>query len=52
MGNIQAYNKRIGAWVKGKIVTNSKGGSFFKVIDVKQKQKDKPFANVKKVRRE
>jgi 2-succinyl-5-enolpyruvyl-6-hydroxy-3-cyclohexene-1-carboxylate synthase len=52
MGKIQAYNKRIGAWVMGKIVTNNKGGSYFKVLNVKQKEKEKPFVGVKKVRRE
>lgn len=42
----QAYNKRIGAWVKGHVVNNKKGGKYFKVIDVKQKNPNKPFKKI------
>lgn len=44
----QYYNKRIGAWVKGNIVTTWGGGIFFKPLDVKQKQPKIPFKRVPK----
>lgn len=45
----QAYNGRIGAWVKGKVTKNPEtGGNYFKVLDVKQREPKKPFKGVKK----
>lgn len=44
----QYYNKKIGAWVKGKVAKNPKGGKYFKVSDVKQREPKKPFKGVKK----
>jgi hypothetical protein len=42
----QYYNKKIGAYVKGEVKTTKKGGKYFKVKDVKQKDPKKPFRNV------
>lgn len=42
----QSYNKRIGAYVKGKVVEGPKGGKFFLAKNVKEKDPDKPFKGV------
>lgn len=47
MGKIfQSYNKKIGAYVKGKVVENEKGGKFFLATNVKQQEPKKPFKNI------
>ena len=47
MAIFQSYNKRINAYVKGEIINNKKtGGKYFKAIDVKQKESDKPFKGI------
>jgi hypothetical protein len=44
----QYYNKRIGAWVKGRMVKAKNGGKRFEIVNVKQKDPKKPFKGVKK----
>jgi hypothetical protein len=44
---IQGYNKKINAWVKGKIVKGKDGSEFYQVLDVKQREPNKPFKNIK-----
>jgi len=46
MPKFQSYNGRINAWVSGHIVKNKKGGEYFKVTDVKQKEPTKPFKGI------
>lgn len=43
MPTYQAFNKKIGSWVKYEFSNNG-----FKVLDVKQREPKKPFKNVKK----
>ena len=43
----QYFNSKINAWVKGEVVKNKKGGKYFKVSDVKQRDSKKPFKNIK-----
>jgi len=44
----QMYNKKIGAWVKGKMTKTKNGGSLFKITNVKEKNPKQPFKGVKK----